>query len=94
MWNLNYNTNQHIYEIDSQTYGCQGGRGGRGMDWDFGISRGKPACIGWKNNKVLLYNTGNSIQYPMRNRNGKEYEKEYICITESLCCTEEINTTL
>ena len=21
----------------------------------------------------------------------KEYEKEYICITESLCCTVEIN---
>ena len=24
----------------------------------------------------------------------KKYEKEYIYITESLCCTEEINTTL
>ena len=35
-------------------------------------------------NKVLLYNTGNSIQYPVINHNGKECEKEYICITESL----------
>ena len=26
--------------------------------------------------------------------NGNEYEKEYICITESLCCMAEINTTL
>ena len=30
----------------------------------------------------------------MINHNGKGYEKEYICITESLCCTAEINTTL
>ena len=27
-------------------------------------------------NKVLLYNTGNYIQYPVINHNGKEYEKE------------------
>ena len=46
-------------------------------------------------NKVLLYSTGNYIQYPVIFQNGKEYEKEYIyiCITESLCCTAEIDTT-
>ena len=41
--------------------------------------------------------TGNYIQYSVINHNGKEYEKEcnvWICITESLCCTAEINTTL
>ena len=42
--------------------------------------------------QVLLYSTGNYIQYPVTNHNGKEYEKEYIY--ESLCCTAEINTTL
>ena len=44
------------------------------------------------NNKVLLYNIGNYIEYPMVNHNGKEYEKEYI--TESLHFTVAINTTL
>ena len=39
-----------------------------------------------------LHNTVNYIQYPLINHNGKEYEKEYICITESLCCIAEINT--
>ena len=36
------------------------------------------------------------MQYPVINQSGKEYEKEYIyvCVTESLCCTAEINTTL
>ena len=28
---------------------------------------------GWINNQVLLYSTGNYIQYPVINHNGKEY---------------------
>ena len=61
-----------------QTYSCQGGgrRGGGGMDWEFGISRSKPLYIEWMNNKVLLYSTGNYIQYPVINFNGKEKEKQ------------------
>ena len=51
-------------------------------------------AIAWINNKVLLYSTGNYIQYPVIDYNGKEYEKAYICITESLYCIEEINVTL
>ena len=30
-------------------------------------------------NKVLLYSTGNFIQYPMINHNGKEYIKKNVC---------------
>ena len=54
------------------------------MDWEFGV------------NKILLYSTGKYIQYPVVNHNGKEFLKEYVYvyITESLCCTAEINTTL
>ena len=63
--------------------------GGEGKDWEFGISRCKLLYIEWLN-KVPLYSTGNYIHYPVINHNGKEYEKECICITESLCCTEEI----
>ena len=44
--------------------------------------------------EVLLYSRGNYIQYPMINHSEKEYEKEYIRRTESLCPTAEINTTL
>ena len=43
------------------------------MDWEFGISRCKLLYIEWINNKVLLYSTGNYIQYPVINHNGKEY---------------------
>ena len=45
---------------------------------EFGISRCKRLYIEWINNKVLLYNTGNYIQHPVVNHNGKEYEKCYI----------------
>ena len=65
------------------------------MDWDFGIGRCKVLHLEWKNNKVLLYSTGNYIQHPVTSYNGKEYKKN-ACMyaTESLCCAAEIGTTL
>ena len=57
-----------------ETYGCQGGGGGGGRAWECGVSRCK-LYREWINNKVLLYRTGNYIQYPVINHNGKEYEK-------------------
>ena len=59
-----------------QTYGFQGG--GRRMDWEFGFSRYKPLFMEWINSKVLLCSTGNYIQFPVTNHNGKEYEKECV----------------
>ena len=47
-----------------------------GMQWEFGVSRRKLLHIGWINNKVPLYSTGNYIQHPVINHNGKEYKKE------------------
>ena len=46
------------------------------MEWEFGISTCKLLYIEWINNKVLLYNTRNYNQYPVKKHNGKEYEKE------------------
>ena len=81
LWHINYTSIKLL-----------GGAGGGGIDWEFGISRCQLLNIEWINNKVLLCSTGNYIQYPVINFNGKEYDKEYICITESHCCTVEINT--
>ena len=30
--------------------------------------------------QVLLYSTGNYTQYSVLNHNGKEHEKEYVCV--------------
>ena len=70
------------------------GRGGK--DWEYGISRGKLLYTAWVNNKVLLYNTGNYIQCPIKTIMEKHMNKTTciyvrICIPESLCCTEEID---
>ena len=66
-----------------QTCGYQeGGVWGRKY-WELGISRCKLLYIGWINNKVLLYSTGDYIQYPVINHNGKEYKKNiymYVCV--------------
>ena len=69
-------THRHI----EQTCGCQGGGGSGGMDWEFGVSRYKLLYIEWINNKVLLYSTGNYVQYPMINHNRREYFKTRIYI--------------
>ena len=62
-----------------QTCGCQGwGKDGMGV-WDY---------TGWIN-KILLYSTGNYIQYPVINIMEKNMKKNV-----SLCCTAEINTIL
>ena len=65
---MNLSTKQkQTHRCREQTCGCQdvGGVVRGGKDWEFGISRGKLLYIGWINNKVLLYSTGNYIQYPV-----------------------------
>ena len=54
------------------------------MDWKVGVNRCKVLYIQWINNKVLLYRTEKLIQYPVINHNGKEYEKECICMYNSI----------
>ena len=57
----------------------------------FGISR---VYIEWVNNQVLLYHTGNYIQYAVIKHDEKEYIYMYIyiCITESFYSVAEIHT--
>ena len=67
VWNLKYDTNEPIYKTETQLTDTEtrlvvavgGGKG-----WVFGVSRCKLVYIDWINNKVLLYSTGNYIQYP------------------------------
>ena len=73
MTQMNFSTKQkQTHRHTEQTCGCKEGVGG-GMHWEFGISRYKLLYIGWINNKVLLYSTGNYVQYSVINHNGKEY---------------------
>ena len=67
---------------------------GGGMDWEFEINRGKLLYIECINNKVLLYSTGNYIQYPVVNHTENNIKNICIYIAESLWCTAKINTAL
>ena len=66
IWNLIYSTNEpshrkETHGLREQTCGCQGGRGGCGMDWDFGVNRCKLLLLEWRSNEILLYSIGNYI---------------------------------
>ena len=61
-----------LTDIENRLVIAKGKGGGGGMDQEFGISRCKLLYIDWINNKVLPYSTGNDIQYPVINHNGKE----------------------
>ena len=67
--NLKYDTNETIYKTEQiyrdreQICGCQQNEGWRRNGLGVGVSRCKLLCIEWINNKVLLYSTGNYIQY-------------------------------
>ena len=85
MWNRKYDINELSDETerDSQTQKTnlwlpKGKRDRRGINQEFGVNRYTPLYIKQINNKDLLYSTGNDIQYPVINHNGKESEK--ICI--------------
>ena len=78
MWNLNYDTNEPIYETETDSQvkrrlvvAIEEGGCGRRMDWEIGVNICKPLYIEWINNKVPLYSTGNYIQYLVINRKGK-----------------------
>ena len=75
MWNLKYNTNELIYEIENGLVVAEEVAAGRGMESGCGISKCKLLHIEWGNNEVLLYGPGN-YTYLVINYNGKEYEKE------------------
>ena len=68
-----------MFFIENRLVVAKGKGNGKEMDWEFGFSRWKLVYIEWINNKVLLYSTGNYIQYPVINHNGKEYKKN-ICM--------------
>ena len=50
------------------------------VDWEFVISRCKLLYTEWMKSKDLLYSTGNYIQYPVINHEGREDICVCVCI--------------
>ena len=98
MQKLKCDTNELIYETDSQDRPvvAKGKENGKEEDWGLGISR----CIIYRMEKQdPTVSTENYVQYPLTSHDGKEYEKEciYVCVCVCvyiyiyiyifLCCT-------
>ena len=66
---------------------AKGAGRGSGMDWEFGVNRCRLLHLEWISNEVLPHDTGNYIQYPVVNGNGKEsfFKRMYIHICMSMC---------
>ena len=81
MWNLKYGTNELIYRTETASQTCRTdlwlprGRGRQWMDGEFGVGRCKLLHLEWISNGVLLHSTGNCIQSPGMEQDGREYEK-------------------
>lgn len=56
-----------------------------------GTRRGERAHTGRANTEALPHSAGNSAQDPVTNHHGKQSEK--VCLTRSLGCATEMNTT-
>ena len=52
---------KQTHGLGEQTCGCQEGGGGRGRDWEFGVSRCKLLHLEWISNEILLYSPRNYI---------------------------------
>ena len=71
---MNLSTKQkQIHRHREQTCHCVGGGGVEGRTESLELA--DTNYIEWINSEVLLYSTGNYIQHPVINHNGKEYEK-------------------
>ena len=44
-----------------QTCGCQRGGEGRGIDWEFGVSRCELLHLEWISSEILLYRPGQYV---------------------------------
>ena len=87
MWNLECGKNESVYktETDSGTSRTDVvvARVGRGLgrtEQDVGVSRCKLLYMEWINKKVLVFSTGNYIQYRGLNHHGREYLKKNVYI--------------
>ena len=88
MCNLKDDSNRNrLIDTENRLAVAKGWGGGGEMEWEAAASRCKLLYIERIKNKVPLYSTGNYIQYPMINHNGKEYIKQciYMCVCVCAC---------
>ena len=59
----NLQNRNRLTDIENCFVVAKGEERGSGVDWEFGVGGCKPLHLEWISNEVLLYNTGNYIQF-------------------------------
>lgn len=67
---LIYGNRNRLQDIENRLRAAKGVWGGK--DWECGINRCTLLCVREINNKILLYSTGNYIQYAGIKHTGKK----------------------
>ena len=67
---MNLSTEKKLMDLGEQTCGCQGGKGGNRMDWEFGVNRCKLLHLKWISNEILLFSPGNIPSQVMEHDGG------------------------
>ena len=81
-WNLKHDTNEHIFEIETDSWsqrthcGCQGE--GLEKGWSGRLRLAEIGCYIWSRKTRSCFIAQGTIQYPMINHNGKESLKKCI----------------
>ena len=70
MAQINQNRNR-LRDTENRLVVAKGEEGGSGMDGEFGVRRCKLFHLEWISNEVLWYSTGNHIQSPGIDHDGK-----------------------
>ena len=89
---MNLLTKKQTWGYWKETYGYQRGKVGEGINQKFVMNTYILLYIRQIINQELLYSTENSTQFSVVTYMRKEFKKEGIYVTESLCCTPETNT--
>ena len=58
---MNLSTEKKIMDMENRLVVAKGEGGGSGMDWEFGVNRGKLLPLQWISNGILLYRAGNHV---------------------------------
>ena len=70
---MNLSTEKKLMDLGEQTCGCQGGRGGSGMDGALRVNRCRRLPLEWISNEILQCSTGNYVwSLMMEHDNGRK----------------------
>ena len=78
---MNLSIEKKIMDMESRhVCGCQGGRGGNGMEWEFEVNRCEILSLEWISSEILRYSTGNYIWSLMIAHDNVRKRKVYVYV--------------